>query len=105
MTARVLDDEFRFETKAQNLAQLVGRIATAKICDLEILTVGAWHRAPDDVLARVQDRFPAQPIIFRSSAFGEDSLESSQAGAFESVGDVIEKDLGGSVRCNAPVDS
>ena len=92
MTAPTLAEHFHFETKAQNLAQLFGRLATATVCELEIVTIGPWRQDPESTLDRLQSRFPDQRIIFRSSAFGEDSVESSQAGAFESVGDVDSTD-------------
>lgn len=83
---------FEFDTKARNLAQLRGNLQTALICDLEIVTVGAWRSDSSATLDLLQERFPDQAIIFRSSAFGEDSVESSQAGAYESIANVDSRD-------------
>lgn len=79
---------FRFLTKARNLEQLVDRLESAHVLPMEILTVDEWIRDPTRCLARLRSSFDDKRLIIRSSAPGEDSVETSHAGAFESVGDV-----------------
>jgi glutamine kinase len=79
---------FRFKTKARNLAQLIDRLEYATVLPLEIVTVRQWREDPPECLLRLRSAFREDRIIVRSSAPSEDSLEASQAGAFESVGNV-----------------
>lgn len=79
---------FRFLTKARNLEQLVHRLESAEILPLEILTVDEWTGSPSQCLARLRSSFCDERLIVRSSAPDEDSIETSYAGAFESVADV-----------------
>ena len=83
---------FRFSTKAGNLAQLDGRLLTARTAPQEVVRVGDWRAQPDQCVARLQQRFPDVPLIVRSSAPGEDSKEASMAGAFESILNVSSDD-------------
>jgi hypothetical protein len=80
--------DFSFSTKARNLAQLIDRLENATVLPLEIVTVRQWREDPGECLRRLRSAFRAAPIIVRSSAPSEDSLEASHAGAFESVSDV-----------------
>lgn len=79
---------FRFTTKAGNLAQLEGRLATARVMPQATVRVADWDSDRAGCIDRIQRRFPAQRLIMRSSAPGEDSVEASMAGAFESILDV-----------------
>jgi glutamine kinase len=79
---------FRFQTKARNLVQLIDRLDNATVLPLEILTVKQWREDPAGCRRRLLSVFGGPPIIIRSSAPSEDSLEASHAGAFESVGNV-----------------
>jgi len=84
---------FQFSTKAGNLAQLRGRLVTAKTVDLEVVFVGNWRAERDGEIERIQERFASQQLIVRSSAPGEDSAEASMAGAFDSILNVDCSDL------------
>ena len=79
---------FEFKTKAQNLRQLGGRLSSAEVLPLEILTVGECQSDPRGVQNRLLDAFGDTSIIVRSSAPDEDSLTTSHAGAYESVAGV-----------------
>ena len=43
-----------------------------------------WRNNKEDILKLINQKFDS-PLIIRSSAFGEDSLSSSKAGAFCSI--------------------
>lgn len=76
-----------FATKAQNLKNLEGRITKAKVLPLLILGCEML----DDVslvLKKVQNFFPHQKLIIRSSSYQEDSKTKSNAGAFLSLLDI-----------------
>ena len=76
-----------FATKAQNLKNLEGKITKAKVLPLLILGCEML----DDVslvLKKVQDFFPHQRLIIRSSSYQEDSKTKSNAGAFLSLLDI-----------------
>ncbi len=79
---------FTFQTKAQNLAQLYGRLECATVCDVEIITVGEWRHGREACIERIVARFHGAKLIFRSSGTGEDSAETSLAGAFDSLSNV-----------------
>ena len=85
---RNLDSAFKFSTKARNLAQLRGRLHHGRLPDQEVVLVSEWRAARSSCLARICDRFSHHNLIVRSSAPGEDSRESSMAGAFESIANV-----------------
>ena len=56
-------ESFQFRTKAQNLAQLAGRIKVAKVCDLEVFTVGEWLAEREACLERVRARFDGEKVF------------------------------------------
>ncbi len=75
-------------TKAETLARLEGRLVSADCLPQSAFTVADWRRSPEEIVAKVLAAFPGVQLIVRSSARGEDSLEQSNAGAFESRLDV-----------------
>lgn len=91
MSAPILQP-FTFATKAQNLAQLDGRLTQARTVPQETVRLGDWRRDPEACLQRIRKRFPGRVLIVRSSAPGEDSKEASMAGAFDSILDVSATD-------------
>lgn len=76
--------------KCRVLAALSGRVKMARILPQQAFTVADWRAKPDSILdvLMAQD-FAKGPMIVRSSAAGEDSKASSQAGAYESVLNVM----------------
>lgn len=83
---------FAFTTKAGNLAQLQGRLATARVMPQETVRVGTWRLHREDCVRGLQHRFSDERLIMRSSAPGEDSVSASMAGAFESILNVASSD-------------
>ena len=79
---------FEFSTKASNLAQLQGRLKHGFLADQEVVLVSEWRVNRSACLNRMTGRFFGCSLIVRSSAQGEDSRESSMAGAFESIANV-----------------
>ncbi len=79
---------FRFRTKAGNLRQLIGTVRSSTVLPLEIVTVAEWRRDSAACARSLEAAFGPSPIIVRSSAPGEDSVDESHAGEFHSVADV-----------------
>lgn len=77
--------DFVFGTKGETLERLKPRLKSAKILDQIRIEVREWEEQPDYYIALIQQKFPEQTLIIRSSTFAEDSEKSSFAGAFESV--------------------
>lgn len=76
---------FRFSTKAANLAQLANRLRHGTILEQDVPLVSDWRSDREGCLTRIAKRFDSGPVIVRSSAQGEDSVDASMAGAFKSV--------------------
>ncbi|MEM8975465.1 MAG: PEP-utilizing enzyme [Pseudomonadota bacterium] len=79
---------FVLGTKAQTLLRLKNVLRHGRIEDQVSFTVDAWERDASDVIARVQQSFPKDRVIVRSSALSEDGFASSAAGAYASILDV-----------------
>ncbi|MGE3341973.1 MAG: PEP-utilizing enzyme [Vicinamibacterales bacterium] len=79
---------FAFSTKAGTLADLSGRITTARIAPLVSCQVRTWKQAPGPVVAAITESLGSGPFIVRSSCRAEDTSTGSNAGAFLSVLDV-----------------
>lgn len=71
-------------TKAENLAQVAGRLKSAEVLPLVACTVAEWRHDAEGVIAKVQATLPGAELVVRSSARAEDTYEQSNAGAFES---------------------
>ncbi|HWM01028.1 MAG TPA: PEP-utilizing enzyme [Actinophytocola sp.] len=73
-------------TKAGSLARLSGRVRTAEILPLDYCDHAEWEEDRDGVVRRIMARpWANDALIVRSSALGEDSATSSQAGKYLSV--------------------
>ena len=83
---------FVFGTKAETLERLQPKLKSAEILDQIRIEVREWEEQTDYYTALIQQRFPEQMLIIRSSTFAEDSEESSFAGAFESVLNIPSRD-------------
>ena len=78
-----------FTTKAENLDQLRKVDTSFQILPLVYFSLDAWKTDPIACLSSVKDELPPDTnVIVRSSAHGEDSEETSFAGAFLSISDV-----------------
>lgn len=83
-------------TKAETLKKIYGKLSYARVLDQVSFTTGEWQKDMDAIWKKVQTDFPTesmeQGLIVRSSALNEDTSSESQAGKFESVGNVIGKE-------------
>lgn len=77
----------QFVSKAQNLKLLQGKLKTAKILPMVILTLEDFQRNKKEILGQIS-RLDSPKIIVRSSSKKEDGKENSNAGAFLSLANV-----------------
>jgi len=79
--------KFEFISKSDVLKYLQNKIHLSKIELIYDFTVDEWNKNQKNIIQLISKKFNSN-VIVRSSAIGEDSLESSQAGNFKSVLDV-----------------
>ncbi|QLH05742.1 PEP/pyruvate-binding domain-containing protein [Nitrosopumilus ureiphilus] len=72
-----------FTSKANVLFFLKSKIKKSEIEEFYIFTINDWLTSKSKILEDISNLFK-QNIVIRSSAIGEDSIESSEAGKFES---------------------
>ena len=72
-----------FTSKSNVLQFLKTKIKKAKIEKLYVFTINNWKENESKIINEISKSFN-QNIVIRSSAIGEDSVESSEAGKFES---------------------
>jgi len=87
MKLKKLKQSFEFSSKADTLEFFHKRIKKSKIEKLIIVSVKEWYKNQNIVLSKIKQSFSGK-IIVRSSARGEDSLDTSQAGKFQTVLDI-----------------
>ena len=80
--------KFVFGTKAETLQCLSEVVKKAKILDSYYFTVKEWNNKSEFILNEIIDKYKNKKVIVRSSAIGEDSIENSQAGKYESIGNL-----------------
>lgn len=80
-------------TKADTLLALRERLKSCRIEPIFVVTAGEFARNREGVLRRVQAKYAGQKIVVRSSASNEDSLQSSNAGHYDSNLDITADDL------------
>ena len=85
-----IDDDFSISrfvmtSKGKTLERLQRIVKSANILDQVRCTVAKWRATPDNLISEIQDSFPNQSIIVRSSSIAEDSFTESKAGHFESI--------------------
>ena len=73
-----------FTSKANVLKYLKSKIHKSKIEKIYDFTISEWQESEDKINKSISKKFDSK-IIVRSSAIGEDSLESTQAGNYASV--------------------
>lgn len=71
-------------TKADTLLALRERLKCCRIEPILVVTAGEFARDREGTLQRIGERFAGQKIVVRSSASNEDSLQSSNAGHYDS---------------------
>lgn len=79
-----------FSSKADVLNFLITKIKKSEIEKLFYFTIKEWNSDPDRILQEISTLFQKK-IIIRSSAIGEDSISSSEAGSYESILDISPK--------------
>ncbi|NDB51648.1 MAG: hypothetical protein EB161_05790 [Nitrosopumilaceae archaeon] len=90
MTNPTRSERSIFTSKADVLEYLQTKLNKSKIEKLIHFTVQEWKANPRSIVNEIQQYFSKSKfLIVRSSALGEDSLESSYAGVYESILDVL----------------
>ena len=84
MEKKSISTNFLFKTKADTLKQLTELVKQSKIEKIYAFTVEEWQRSRNAILTHISSNFNKK-IIVRSSAVGEDSIISSEAGSYESI--------------------
>lgn len=79
---------FQFSGKASTLERLAPLVTRASLCDQFVVPVTNWRPQRERIIADIVERFGSRLLAIRSSAAGEDSWGSSQAGAHLSKTDV-----------------
>jgi choline kinase/phosphohistidine swiveling domain-containing protein len=80
--------QFVLGTKAETLYRLKDLVKKSKILDQYTFTVSQWKSNPEMTLAEIAKSMKKKKIIIRSSALSEDTFDTANAGAFESILDV-----------------
>ena len=79
-------------TKARTLADLAGKLGKFRVPEIDFFTVTEWQADRAAVLTKIAARFGSAALAVRSSAYGEDGAQQTQAGAYDSVLDVAAED-------------
>jgi hypothetical protein len=74
-----------FTSKANVLKFLSRNLKRSTIEDIYDFTVSQWSDSKGQILRQIREVFDGKPVIVRSSAIGEDSVEKSDAGNYDSV--------------------
>ena len=84
MKLKKLKQSLEFSSKADTLEFFYKRIKKSKIEKLISVSVKEWYKNQNAILSKINQNFSGK-IIVRSSARDEDSLDTSQAGKFQTV--------------------
>ena len=74
-----------FTSKADVLKILKPKIKKSKIEKIFDFTVDQWNSEQSVIMTTINKQFPKGKLIVRSSALGEDSVDYSYAGNYESI--------------------
>ena len=75
-------------TKAETLKLLYGQLEGAKVLPQHSFIVADWKKRRDAIVSEIYDLPWKDKLIVRSSALNEDTSFGSQAGKYESVGNI-----------------
>ena len=75
----------KFESKADTLVFLQRKLKKGVIEEIITFTVKKWQIEKKPILQKIIDKFYPNEVIIRSSAIGEDSIESTEAGKYKSI--------------------
>ena len=81
--------KFEFGSKSVTLARIATEIKLGQLCDQLEIRFAEWRSDAAAVCNKVTHSFSPQLLAIRSSAVGEDSWDSSNAGAFDSLINVV----------------
>ena len=84
----------KFESKADTLVFLQKKLKKGIIEEIITFTVEKWEIEQKSILEKIIDKFYPNKIIIRSSAIGEDSIESTEAGKYKSIQKISTKNKG-----------
>ena len=82
-----------FGSKAQTLNYLQYKLSTAKIAPMVLFNLADWQLNSRSCIAKIKSHLGDQPLIVRSSCGREDTLKTSNAGAFLSLLNVHVKNV------------
>jgi len=91
-TENISNNLHSFSTKADTLFLLRDKVTKSVIEDILIITGGDYYNDARKCAERVAGIFRGDKVVVRSSSIGEDGLESSNAGHYESILGVDSKD-------------
>ena len=80
-------------TKAKSLLHLIGKLHHSVIPELLVINKYDWEDEKQSYLEIIKTKFLEKAIAVRSSAFNEDTRETSNAGAFTSILDIDPKHI------------
>ena len=72
-------------TKAKSLLHLIGKLHHSVIPELLVINKYDWEGEKHSCLETIKIKFLEKTVAVRSSAFNEDTRETSNAGAFKSI--------------------
>ena len=75
---------YKWKTKGQTLLWLQKQVTKSQVPSLMIFTHEKWTKNKKIILHNIKKQFLSKKIAVRSSSYNEDSIHSSNAGAFES---------------------
>ena len=75
---------FSWKSKGQTLLWLENKLLHSSVPKLIVFTFKEWVDNSDKILNKIKNQFLNKNIAIRSSSLNEDSIHSSNAGAFES---------------------
>ena len=75
-------------TKAETLKLLYGQLEGAKVLPQYSFTAAEWKKHRDTIVSEIYCLPWKDKLIVRSSALNEDTSFGSQAGKYESVGNI-----------------
>lgn len=80
---------FKFGTKAETLKKLENKLQYSKVLEQVKFTVKDYENNSDLVISNIQKIIKSQKLVVRSSALNEDTHNSSMAGNYESILNVM----------------
>jgi len=75
----------KFKSKADTLTFLRNKITKGKVEKIFVFTAQNWKTDKSQILEKIKEKFYPNKVIVRSSARGEDSVHSTEAGKYKSI--------------------